>query len=73
MAWNVICTPKQPGELGVLMNLALRCRWCWLDMAIVGKPMTGLPMEIPREAEGLFLAGARCILGDGRSLKFWQD
>lgn len=77
VAWNVVCTPKQYGGLGVhnlkFINLALRCRWRWLEMVAGGKPWADMPIEIPREAESVFLAGTRCIIGDGRRFKFWQD
>ena len=38
-----------------------------------GKPWQGLTVQIPNEAEKLFLASVQFDLGDGASIKFWRD
>lgn len=72
VAWHVVCTPKHDGGLGVhnvrLMNLALCYRWCFLEMNADDKPWAELPIEIPKEAESVFLAATRCNQVDGRRL-----
>jgi hypothetical protein len=77
VAWDMTCSPKALGGLGLknlkLLNMALRMRWRWLELAEEDKPWKGLEFEIPKNAEELFMAATRCTLGDGKTLKFWTD
>jgi hypothetical protein len=74
---DMVCSPKLLGGLGLknlkLLNLALRMRWEWLELADEDKPWAGLEFDIPDEAKDLFAAATRCALGDDRKLKFWTD
>jgi hypothetical protein len=77
VAWNMVCSPKQLGGLGLknlkLLNLALRMRWKWLELMGEDKPWSGLDFDISKEANDMFKAATQCILGDGNKLKFWTD
>ncbi|KAK1631503.1 hypothetical protein QYE76_005818 [Lolium multiflorum] len=77
VAWDMICSPKILGGLGVknlrLLNLALRTRWHWLELEDQGKPWKGLQFALPQQAEEVFRAAISCQLGDGKRLKFWVD
>jgi hypothetical protein len=58
VAWDMVCSPKLLGGLGLknqkLLNLALRMRWKWMELAEVAKPWNGLEFDIPEEANNLF-------------------
>jgi hypothetical protein len=77
VAWDMVCSPKLLGGLGLknlkLLNLALRMRWKWMELADENKPWSGLEFDIPEEANNLFKAATLCVLGNGERLKFWTD
>jgi hypothetical protein len=74
---DMVCSPKLLGGLRLknlkLLNLAMRMRWEWLELADEDKLWAGLEFDIPDEAKDLFAAATWCALGDGRKLKFWTD
>lgn len=75
--WNLVCTPKEYGGLGVknlrLLNRALLMKWKWLEKAAVDKPWEGLQIDVPKEVIALFDASVDISLGDGTKTKFWTD
>jgi hypothetical protein len=70
VAWDMICSPKICGGLGVknprLLNLALRMRWRWMEMGENDKPWKGIHFSIPAEVDGLFRDAMQCDLGAAR-------
>uniref|UniRef100_A0ACD5Y547 Uncharacterized protein n=1 Tax=Avena sativa TaxID=4498 RepID=A0ACD5Y547_AVESA len=77
VAWDMVCSPKLLGGLGVknlkLMFLALRVRWRWMEHHEDSKPWQDILFEPPEETEHMFKAATRCVLGNGKKLRFWTD
>lgn len=51
VAWNIVCTPKPYGRLGVLnlalLNQALHIRWWWFEKMVLGQTMGGASAADP--------------------------
>jgi hypothetical protein len=65
------------GGLGIhnlkFLNNALRMRWRWLERERPARAWKGLQFDLPTEAEDLFQAACRCVVGKGDRIMFWQD
>jgi hypothetical protein len=55
------------------MNLALRCRWAWLQRVDPSKPWAKLDIQIPHLARAVFDAATCFTLSNGERAKFWKD
>ena len=72
--WEVICSPKDMGGLGVL-NLqkfarALRLRWPWFEWNDPTRPWVGLGLPCDAKDMELFYASVTISIGDGKTIKF---
>jgi hypothetical protein len=77
VAWNVVCSPKEYGGLGVpnlrLLNISLRARWPWLARTDQTRPWSEFNIQVDPESLGLYRAATRSTVGDGESTLFWTD
>uniref|UniRef100_A0ACD6A3J2 Uncharacterized protein n=2 Tax=Avena sativa TaxID=4498 RepID=A0ACD6A3J2_AVESA len=77
VAWDKVASPKEVGGLGIpnlhLLNLALRCRWAWLQKQDTSRPWSEFDLQIPRQARVIFEAAACFTLGNGERACFWSD
>ena len=73
--WNMVCSPKEYGGLGVknlrLLNNTMMIKWKWLRLVGVDKPWEGLNFELLKLAEHLSAATITFSLGSGTHLRFW--
>jgi hypothetical protein len=74
VAWEEVTTPKCFGGLGIpnlrLLNMALRCRWAWLQWTDPTKAWTEFDLQLPRLSIALFEATTVVHLGSGERAKF---
>jgi hypothetical protein len=56
-----------------LLNIALRCRWAWLQWTDPNKAWAEFDLQLPPLAMALFKAATIVHIGDGERAKFWQD
>jgi hypothetical protein len=77
VAWEEVSAPKSFGGLGIpnlqLLNLALRCRWVWLQWTDPTKAWYEFDLQLSRLSVALFEAATLVDLGNGERAKFWQD
>ncbi|KAM0834255.1 hypothetical protein ACQ4PT_063760 [Festuca glaucescens] len=77
VAWRLVCQPKSLGGLGLLdlrrMNTALRSRWIWFQKTEATKPWSGLDLQVGPDSWALFNASVQIVVGDGKSVLFWED
>jgi hypothetical protein len=74
VAWEEVTTPKCFGGLGIpnlrLLNMALRCRWAWLQWMDPTKAWAEFDLQLPRLSVALFEAAIVVHLGSGERAKF---
>lgn len=77
VAWDRVASPKRVGGLGIpnlrLLNLALRCRWAWLQRADPGRVWAEFDIQLPRLCRALFTTATCVTVGDGETARFWSD
>jgi hypothetical protein len=77
VAWDEVTTPKSMGALGLpnlrLLNLALHCRWAWLQWTDPTRAWAEFDLQLPRLSMALFEAATAVRLGNGERARFWQD
>jgi hypothetical protein len=56
-----------------LLNMALRCRWAWLQWTDPTKAWAEFDLQLPRLSVALFEAATVVHLGSGERAKFWHD
>ena len=66
-----------PFQLGLrnfhLLNLALRCKWAWLQRVDPTKTCSEFDLNIPKLSRSLFDAATHVVLGNGEKALFWKD
>jgi mannosylglycoprotein endo-beta-mannosidase len=77
VAWEKVTFPKCFGGLGIpnlhLLNLALRCRWAWLQWTDPTRAWAEFDLQLPRLSVALFDAAMVVQLGNGEKARFWCD
>uniref|UniRef100_A0A0E0DT58 Reverse transcriptase domain-containing protein n=1 Tax=Oryza meridionalis TaxID=40149 RepID=A0A0E0DT58_9ORYZ len=77
LAWSRVCAPLKYGGLGIhnleLMGIALRARWLWAQRASQSLSWQGLQVPCSRQEREFAAASMTCVLGDGKSILFWED
>jgi hypothetical protein len=77
VAWDKVTSPTDLGRLGIpnlrLLNLALRCRWAWLQKVDPSKAWAELNIQIPSLCTAIFDAATCYVLGNGERARFWSD
>jgi mannosylglycoprotein endo-beta-mannosidase len=77
VAWEKVTSPKCFGGLGIpnlhLLNLALRCRWAWLQWTDPTRAWAEFDLQLPRLSVALFDAATVVQLGNGEKARFWSD
>ncbi|KAM0921524.1 hypothetical protein ACQ4PT_006811 [Festuca glaucescens] len=77
VAWDQVASPKEVGGLGLpnlrLLNLALYCRWVWLQRVDPTKAWVEFNLQIPHLSSALFESATAVIVGDGERALFWKD
>ncbi|KAM0905144.1 hypothetical protein ACQ4PT_017577 [Festuca glaucescens] len=77
VAWDKVTSPKSCGGLGLpnlqLLNLALRCRWAWLQRVDASKAWAEFDLQIPPLARALFESATAVVVGNGERALFWKD
>jgi hypothetical protein len=77
VAWDKVTSPKSVGGLGLpnlrLLNLALRCRWAWLQWTDPARTWAEFDLRLPRASLALFEAATTVRLGNGERARFWLD
>ena len=56
-----------------LMNLALRCRWAWLQRVDPSRSWAKFNLQIPRLARAVFDSATHYELCNGEKARFWMD
>ncbi|KAK1663843.1 hypothetical protein QYE76_052002 [Lolium multiflorum] len=69
VAWDKVTSPKDLGGLGIpnlrLLNLALRCRWAWLQKVDTSKAWAEFNIQLPSLCTAIFDATTCYVLGHG--------
>jgi hypothetical protein len=77
VAWDKVTSPKDHGGLGIpnlhLLNLALRCRWAWLQKVDPSKAWAEFNIQLPSLCTAIFDAATCYVLGNGERARFWSD
>ncbi|KAM0899838.1 hypothetical protein ACQ4PT_021037 [Festuca glaucescens] len=77
VTWDKVASPKALGGLGIpnlrLLNLALRCRWAWLQKVDPSKAWAEFNIQLPSVCTVVFDAATCYILGNGERARFWTD
>ncbi|KAM0855047.1 hypothetical protein ACQ4PT_050004 [Festuca glaucescens] len=77
VAWDKVTSPKRCGGLGIpnlrLLNVALRCRWAWLQRTDPAKAWAEFDLKVPPLARALADSAMVVSLGNGESALFWKD
>jgi hypothetical protein len=77
VAWDKVASPKALGELGIqnlrLLNLALLCRWAWLQKVDPSKAWAEFNIQLPSLRNSVFDAATCYIVGNGERARFWTD
>jgi hypothetical protein len=75
--WEKVQRHIEYGGLGIhnleLLGCALRILWLWAQKTEWDRPWAGLPISIPRKAQGLFDVAVDAIVGNGEHILFWTD
>ncbi|KAM0905607.1 hypothetical protein ACQ4PT_017281 [Festuca glaucescens] len=74
VAWDKVTSPKSCGGLGLpnlqLLNLAMRCRWAWLQRVDATKAWAEFDLQIPPLARALFESATAVVVGNGERALF---
>jgi hypothetical protein len=77
VAWDKVASPKRLGGLGIpnlkLLNLALRCRWSWLQKVDPSKAWADFNIQTPSLCSAIVDAATYYELGNGERALFWKD
>jgi hypothetical protein len=77
VAWDKVASPKLLGGLGIpnlkLLNLALRCRWSWLQKVDPSKAWADFNIQTTSLCSGIVDAATYYELGNGEWARFWKD
>jgi hypothetical protein len=77
VAWDKVTSPKDLGGLGIpnlhLLNIALRCRWAWLQKVDPSKAWAEFNIQLPSLCSAIFDAATCYVLGNGERARFWSD
>jgi hypothetical protein len=77
VAWDKVASPKLLGGLGIpnlkLLNLALRCRWSWLQKVDPSKAWADFNIQTPSLCSAIVDAATYYELGNGERALFWKD
>ncbi|KAM0827482.1 hypothetical protein ACQ4PT_068191 [Festuca glaucescens] len=77
VAWEQVASPKEVGGMDLpnlrLLNLALSCRWAWLQRVDPTKAWAEFNLQIPHLSSALFESATVVIVGDGERALFWKD
>jgi hypothetical protein len=77
VAWDKVASPKLLGGLGIpnlkLLNLALRCRWSWLQKVDPSKAWADFNIQTPSLCSAIVDAATYYELGNGERARFWKD
>ncbi|KAK1681015.1 hypothetical protein QYE76_041863 [Lolium multiflorum] len=76
VAWDKVASPKLLGGLGIpnlkLLNLALRCRWSWLQKVDPSKAWGDFNIQMPSLCSIIVDAATYYELGNGERARFWK-
>jgi hypothetical protein len=76
MNWKRVQRPKLMGGLGILdltkFNRALPLRWPWYKWNNCSKPWSDMIIDMNTVEAALFEACTTLVLGDGKSMSFWN-
>jgi hypothetical protein len=77
VAWDKVASPKLLGGLGIpnlrLLNLALRCRWAWLQKVDPSKAWAEFNIQLPSLCMAISDAAICYTVGNGDRPRFWTD
>ncbi|KAM0924079.1 hypothetical protein ACQ4PT_005077 [Festuca glaucescens] len=77
VAWDKVASPKLLGGLGIqnlrLLNLALRCRWAWLQKVGPTKAWANFNIQLPSLCSTILDSSTCYELGNGERARFWKD
>ncbi|KAM0901257.1 hypothetical protein ACQ4PT_020090 [Festuca glaucescens] len=77
VAWDKVASPKLLGGLGIpnlkLLNLALWCRWAWLQKVDPSKAWVDFNIQLPSLCSAIFDSATCYVLGNGEWARFWKD
>jgi hypothetical protein len=77
VAWDKVALPKSLGGLGIpnvqLLNLALRCRWAWLQRTDPSRAWADFNIQLPSLCTAVFESATAYVVGNGESARFWKD
>jgi hypothetical protein len=75
--WDVVCTPKSMGGLGILnldkFGRALRLRWPWYEWTDPGRAWVGMGNPCNEEDMDLFYTLINLAIGNGKTAIFWHS
>jgi hypothetical protein len=75
VAWDKVASPKLLGGLGIsnlkLLNLALKCRWSWLQKVDPTKAWVYFKIQLPSLCSVILDAATYYELGNGEWALFW--
>jgi hypothetical protein len=73
--WDVVCSPKNMGGLGILdlekFGRALRIRWPWHEWTDPGHAWVGLGNPCNKDDMSLFYDSINLTIGNGETTMFW--
>jgi hypothetical protein len=76
VAWDKVTSPKSCGCLGLpnlqFLNLALHCRWAWLQRVDATKAWAEFYLKIPL-SRALFESATAVVVGNGARALLWKD
>jgi hypothetical protein len=77
VSWPQVCRPLSHGGLGIQnlehTGLSLRLRWLWFARTDSERAWSGLDLQFSAEEQAMFTASTYSIVGDGQTMKFWDD
>jgi hypothetical protein len=77
VAWDKVASLKRCGGLVIpnlhLLNLALRCRWAWLQRADPSKAWAEFDLKVPPISRALFESATAVTVGNEERALFWKD
>jgi hypothetical protein len=55
------------------LSAAIRAQWLWFQRTSDCKPWSGLQIDVSGDAQGLYQAATRIVVGSGEKILFWVD
>jgi hypothetical protein len=77
VAWDKVASPKLLDGLGIpnlkLLNLALRCKWAWLQKVDPTKALADFNIQLPSLCFAILDSATCYVSGNGKRARVWKD